>query len=653
MALHDVTSSSRREWMRNSHASTFWTRWTPRLGVIFIVPALLLAACAGQGSSSSTNQATGPNPCLGNHQATQSTGSGDLGTASTGTPIPDSQPIHVNIALNVNYTALDACTAAIYNPASPAYGQYLTPAEIATNFAPSASDVAQLTTYLTGNGLQVTSSYLTNASITADGTAAQANKAFNVQLLATSANAYAPNKAPTLPSNLQNFVGSITGLNAGGSAHCNIDNPKNPAACGQISHYSHFTVPTNLPKTAPKSTKKTADGDCSFANYGVPLSGSLPTQQLLTWDKLQTAYGLDNLYKSIPNGINGVNTAIGLVEFDTYQRGDIVNYMLCAGTYAADRLQIVNVDVKSTDAAANSAPGAGEAELDLEMAAGLTGKNTKIYDYYAPNNLQWESELQDILQKVASDKKVSVLSISYGDFEKDLSPSYMDTINNSLKLLASEGISVFVASGDCAAYGSGQFGTLQLSFPASAPNAIAVGGTSIPADLLTGALGSESAWSNDSPTKTTCQNTWGSGGGLSQVSDFTLPAWQKGTGVSNQYSNGERQVPDVSGAAINISFYYDAGIGQPLWLGVGGTSAAAPIWAAGTAVLDQYLASKNKPPLGGVNALYTLANGSNGGANFNDITSGDNDAYTATKGWDFVTGWGSPHFDQIATTLGG
>ena len=661
MALHNVTAASRREWMRNSHTNTFWTRWTPRLGVILVVPALLLAACAGLGDSgTSIGLGTGPNPCLGNHQSTQSTGSGDLGTTSTGTPIPDSQPIHLNIALNVNYAALDACTQAIYNPASSAYGQYLTPAEIAANFAPSASDVTQLTTYFTSNGLQVTSNYTTNASITLDGTAAQVNKAFNVQLLATQANttqAYAPNKAPTLPSNLQNFIGNITGLNSkDNTAHCNIDNPKNPASCGQISHYSHFTVPTTLPKTTPKTAKKAADGDCTLAPYGDGglLSGNPQAKQLMTWDKLQTVYGLDNLYKSIPNGIDGVKTSIGLVEFDTYQRGDIVNYMLCANTYAQNRLQIVPVDVKSSDPAADSAPGAGEAELDLEMAAGLTGKNTQIFDYYAPNNAQWESELQDILQKVASDKKVSVLSISYGDFEADLTPTYMDTINNSMKLLASEGISVFVASGDCAAYGSGQFGQKALSFPASAPYAIAVGGTSIPADFLTGALGTESAWSNDSPSKTACQNTWGSGGGLSGVADFTLPAWQKGPGVSNQYSNGERQVPDVSAAAINISFCFDAfKTGQCVWLSVGGTSAAAPIWAAGTAVLDQYLSSKGKPPLGGVNAIYTLANGSGASGAFNDVTSGDNDAYTATKGWDYVTGWGSPHFDQIATILGG
>jgi kumamolisin len=628
---------------------------------LLAVPALLLAACSVTGGSGSTT-GTGPNPCLGNHQTTQPTSSGNLGQTGTGTAIPTDQPIHLSIALNINYAALDACTQAINDPSSSAYGHYLSPADIAANFAPAQSDINSLSTYLTGKGLQVSQTYTTGAALSVDGTAQQVESAFNVQLNATNSGGYAPNTAPTLPGNLQNFVGNVLGLTSGGSAHCNVDNPNKPSACGQILHYSHINVPANLPKTANK-----AQADCTLANYGAPgLSGSTSlTSGLLTWSDLKAAYGIDKLNAA---GYDGGSTSVGLVEFDTYQRPDIVNYMGCAGTYDPNRLQIENVDVGKSDPAADSAPGAGEAELDLEMVAGLTGKSTKIIDYYAPNNAQWETELQDILQKVASDKKVSVLSISYGDYEADLTPTYMATINNSMKLLASEGISVFVASGDCAAFGSGILGQKALSFPASAPYAIAVGGTSIPVTIdptsvLTGGsgagtLGTESAWLNGSPTSP-CQNTWGSGGGVSTVPDFTIQdaaPWQKGSGVSNAQSTGERQVPDVSAAAINISFYYDLGLGTGgLWLSVGGTSAAAPIWAAGTAVLDQALAAKGKSALGGVNAIYSLANGSNASKVYNDVTSGGTAAYPYTpgKGWDYVTGWGSPHFDQILTALGG
>jgi kumamolisin len=132
------------------------------------------------------------------------------------------------------------------------------------------------------------------------------------------------------------------------------------------------------------------------------------------------------------------------------------------------------------------------------------------------------------------------------------------------------------------------------------------------------------------------------------VPSFTVPAWQKGPGVSNKYSNGARQVPDVAAAAINISFYYSG-----LWLGVGGTSAAAPIWASGVDVVNQDLAAAHKPLVGGVPNLYSLANGSARAKVYYDVTKGDNLFYPATDGWDFTTGWGAPQFDQIATALGG
>jgi subtilase family serine protease len=191
-----------------------------------------------------------------------------------------------------------------------------------------------------------------------------------------------------------------------------------------------------------------------------------------------------------------------------------------------------------------------------------------------------------------------------------------------------------------------------LSFPASAPYAIAVGGTQLSVDTASSVLGAgsrtgEQTWVASQPDHTSCQNTGGSGGGLSTVPSFTLPTWQKGTGVSNQYSNGERQVPDVSAAAINISFYYSG-----LWLGVGGTSAAAPEWAAGIDVVNQALKAKGKAPLGGVAGIYNLANSGSGTKDFYDITKGNNLAYPATKGWDFTSGWGAPQFDQIAAALG-
>ncbi len=615
--------------------------------IIFALAALLLSAC--DLSSISTANQGGTSLCTGNHPPSGPTSSGNLGTPSSDAPIgqvPSSQAIHLSISLAINESALDACVQSINNPSSADYRHFLSPQDIAAHFAPAQSDIEAAKSFLTSNGLQVTQSYATNAALAVDGTAGQIDQAFKLTLnnykdSPSGPAFYAPDRPATLPSNVQNVIQSIDGLDNHGAEHCEIN-----GTCGFIQHYSHFQVPTGY--KVPQKPQKSQIGDCTAESFGLPFLGGSSSGTLLTPQNLRQAYGFNTLKVA---GFDGSGTTIGMVEFDTYDLHDVNNYMLCAqpSTFANNRIQ--NVVVVPGGAAPDSGPGAGEAVLDMELAAGLTGPNTKIIDYYAPNDNQWEASLLDILHRAASDKKINVLSISYGDFERDMSQTYMESVNDAMKLLASEGISVFVASGDCAAFGSGQFGDKALSFPASAPYAIAVGGTQLTTDLL-GNRSDEQTWVNTSPDQSSCQNTWGSGGGLSVVPSFTLPSWQKGTGVNNQYSNGERQVPDVAAAAINISFYYDLGVGQGVWLGVGGTSAAAPIWAAGIDIVDQALAKNGKPLLGGVPNIYTLANGSDAGKDFYDITKGSNLAYPATKGWDYTTGWGAPQFDQIAASLG-
>jgi kumamolisin len=104
-----------------------------------------------------------------------------------------------------------------------------------------------------------------------------------------------------------------------------------------------------------------------------------------------------------------------------------------------------------------------------------------------------------------------------------------------------------------------------------------------------------------------------------------------------------RQIPDVAAAAYpNIAIYY-----QGKWYASGGTSASAPIWAAGTLLVDQALKQQNKTALGGVPTFYTLANHPGNLHPYIDITRGSNLFFPATRGWDYATGWGSPNFYDI------
>ncbi len=107
--------------------------------------------------------------------------------------------------------------------------------------------------------------------------------------------------------------------------------------------------------------------------------------------------------------------------------------------------------------------------------------------------------------------------------------------------------------------------------------------------------------------------------------------------------NGLRQVPDIAAAAYpNIAVFHNG-----LWISGGGTSASAPIVAAGALLVDQALKQQGKTLLGSVPEFYTLANHSANLHPYTDIVSGNNLFYPATRGWDYATGWGSPNFLDI------
>ncbi len=196
---------------------------------------------------------------------------------------------------------------------------------------------------------------------------------------------------------------------------------------------------------------------------------------------------------------------------------------------------------------------------------------------------------------------------------------------------------------------------LAVSDPASQPYVTAVGGTSVQA------LG-------PAPTETTWNDQLhyaegAGGGGISQT--FTMPAFQQTLGTVTGSSgtpcgnaSGDcREVPDVSADADPSTGYvvYDASNGLN-WTAIGGTSGAAPLWAAVLAVAAS--ADGNAAGYGSMNPiLYTLAHKAPG-TYLNDVTTGnidynaaDGGQYAATSGYDMATGLGTPVTSALATGL--
>src|SRR5262249_10971213 len=128
------------------------------------------------------------------------------------------------------------------------------------------------------------------------------------------------------------------------------------------------------------------------------------------------------------------------------------------------------------------------------------------------------------------------------------------------------------------------------------------------------------------------------GGGISEF--WTLPSWQQGAiSAESKASTTMRNVPDVSLDAGSPYSIYALG----RWCGVGGTSAASPLWAAFTALVNQNRSASGRAPIGFVNpALYKIGSDPHYADDFHDIADGsDNGVYPATAGYDAATGWGS------------
>ncbi|MFG2841825.1 protease pro-enzyme activation domain-containing protein [Kitasatospora sp. NPDC048296] len=334
--------------------------------------------------------------------------------------------------------------------------------------------------------------------------------------------------------------------------------------------------------------------------------------------------GAYNLNKT---GADGTGTTVALWEFDGYKSSDLTTYDSQFGL-TGPAVSTVSVDGANYDSAPGQ--GEGEVELDSEIVRGAAPKATQLI-YEAPNNDQGEI---DMANKIVADNKASVISISWGSCEPDTTAASMTAVDNAFKQAAAQGISIFSASGDdgsrdCTRSTSGST-VKAVDFPASSPHQTGVGGTNLKV-TSSNAYSSESAWST-------------AGGGVSTV--FSKPSWQTGTGVNGTM----RTVPDVASNADPQSGFsiYTAGA----WQVYGGTSAAAPLWSGYAAQFNQKAKAAGQSVLGEASPrLYSVANSSNYGSTFHDVTTGANQDFSAGTGYDQVTGWGSPVADALTTAL--
>ena len=376
----------------------------------------------------------------------------------------------------------------------------------------------------------------------------------------------------------------------------------------------------------------------------------------------RVAYGIQPL---LDNGIDGRGQTVVLVEFaatapaspprTTDIRQDLADFD------SRFKLPPVRIQVIMTLAGSSASPWLAGIEevVDTEMVHAVAPDAAIRELLVAPADVSTPAReavtFATQVRIAASDADVISLSGSYG--EHSATPPEVRTINSALQYSAARHVTFVASSGDGGAISDlGKYGSSapvkEVSLPASDPLVLAVGGTSLTANPVTGAYVSETAL-NTLP-RVIDGYSQGSGGGFSHL--FARPAYQgdvPGIGAS-------RGVPDVAGdgsSSTGMAFVFAAPGGAYALLSEGGTSAAAPFWAGLIALADQEAGH----PLGFVNpAIYQIARGPLYDQAFHDITTGSNTVvvngntitgYQAGPGWDPVTGWGTPDAQVLVPLL--
>jgi hypothetical protein len=367
------------------------------------------------------------------------------------------------------------------------------------------------------------------------------------------------------------------------------------------------------------------------------LSPAATTVDGFTPAEIRKAYGFDQI--SFAGGTvaaDGRGQTIAIV--DAFNHPNIaadLNVFSQQFGLPSTTLTVVN-QTGGTRLPSTDAGWAGEIALDVEWAHAIAP---------AVNILLVEASSADTTDLMAAvdyarhAPGVSAVSMSWGgseffSFSGDESSSQLSFDPTFTTPAGHQGVTFVASAGD-----SGQSGGVQ--WPASSPNVVAVGGTSLFTDAAGNYL-SEGPWRG-------FRN--GTSGGFSQVEPE--PTYQQ---LAQQ--SGFRSTPDVgyvgdpaTGFAVYDSLPYQ---GQSGWDVVGGTSAGAPQWAALVAIADQGRALAGAGTLDGptqtLPTLYSVYSAPVT-TGYADYTSFFNDI--GADGYGYTTGLGTPHAAAVVDLLVG
>jgi kumamolisin len=475
----------------------------------------------------------------------------------------------------------------LYDPADPIYHQFLKKGEFTARFGPLVSDANQVAQYFKSVGLNVTRIHGSNALIDVEGSVSDIENALQVEvseyLTWDGRVAHAVTSEPSVGSEIASKLIGITGLN--NFAHAKSHVRRTAQALAAVS--PHYT-----------------------------------TSSAITPSMIKSAYNLSGLAQT------GAGETIALFELDTYSNADIAGYVSTYGLPTPSPSPSVisegAIDGSSTD-------GRLEVTLDIELALALA-PGAKILVYEGSN----PSGILGMYDDIATDDLANEISTSWGLPEDEIDLATASTEEGYFLQYSTNGQSFFAAAGDNGAYDdTNNSSELVVDDPGTQKYATSVGGTTL-SFSAGNTYGVESSWGDTSVSPAA-----GGGGGISSF--WTTPTWQSEGNVgttTNKGSSTHRMVPDVSLNAnpdTGYAIYFEGGVTD----GVGGTSCAAPLWAAFTALVNQGRGSGDR--IGFINpSIYQIGQSSIYSSVFHDVNDNSTNLYyPAVTGYDLATGWGS------------
>jgi subtilase family serine protease len=615
-----------------------------------------------------------------------------------------------------NEAGLSSLLDGLYTPGSADYGHWLAAGRFDSEFAPSQATVEAITAYLQGEGLTVQPT-VTPFLLRAVGSSAQIDAAFATTIEnyrnAQGANFFANTTPASVPADLASSVLGVVGLS--NTVRLQSQATTQPASASSGGHgRGEPSCEIPYPTTLAQLEAIPASGPYNGYGGGPGCSGLTPSQTNSIYHAPNAGPRAPGAGANVAvfelsayNHSDITNWAQTFYGHSYRPRLDDLN--VDGGPLAPNTSQC-----PVGDTCFYGYGGDEEVEADIEQDLTVAPDTSSVLVYNAPNDETGQTEL-DEYGTIANQDTADSISSSWAICEPDAGLAYAQAENLIFEQMAAQGQSMFSSSGDTGAFECIRDGTfsdfapLETLDPSSQPWVTSAGGTSFESfDPGTNPSprypsGTEAVWNtldvcsgNNSSTATSTGiidcGTYGAGGGGHSIF-WPMPKYQRGAGVINPdtvygpsncalAATGQpcREGPDISADADPLTGYaeyctgsnyvspnpngtdYESACygqtktpGAPGWFHIGGTSLAAPLWAALFSDRDAFHGYRS----GNANyLLYALFdNPYTYGSDFHQITafhqaSTNNGFYPVTPGYNEATGIGTPDFSGLITGSG-